>query len=116
MTWPASPTATTSRRRTGTAPLDASSGDQIRHRLGQRGADGLPSLVAALPAATETARGVAFSVLLGLGAAAVEAVEPLGADIELAPFRTVLRVVAGVATEDELVAADPEGGSACSPR
>jgi hypothetical protein len=82
---------------------------EVRHWLDQRGADGLPSLVAALPTATETARGVAFSVLLGLGPAAVEAVEPLRANVELAPFRTVLRVDAGVATEDDMVAADPEG-------
>jgi hypothetical protein len=81
---------------------------EVRHwveRLGDSGAD---ALVAALPSASETARGVAFSVLLDLGPAAVRAVEPLRDHPELAPFRTVLRVDASAATEAEMVAADPE--------
>lgn len=47
-------------------------------------------------------------MLLNLGPAALQAVEPPREHPELAAFRTVLRVDALAATEDEMVAADPE--------
>jgi len=81
---------------------------EVRHWVERRGKGGAEALVTALPSASETARGVAFSVLLDLGPAAVQAVEPLRAHPELAPFRTVLRVDALAATGGEMVAADPE--------
>jgi hypothetical protein len=81
---------------------------EVRHWVERRGDRGADALVAALPSASETARGVAFSVLLDLGPTAVRAVEPLRDHPELAPFRTVLRVDALAATEAEMVAADPE--------
>jgi hypothetical protein len=81
---------------------------EVRHWVERRGDSGADALVAALPSASETARGVAFSVLLDLGPAAVRAVEPLRDHPELAPFRTVLRVDALAAAESEMVAADPE--------
>ena len=81
---------------------------EVRHWVERRGDSGADALVAALPSASETARGVAFSVLLDLGPTAVRAVEPLRDHPELAPFRTVLRVDALAATEAEMVAADPE--------
>ncbi len=81
---------------------------EVRHWVERRGEGGVEALVTALPSASETARGVAFSVLLDLGPAAVQAVEPLREHPELAPFRTVLRVDALAATEGEMVAADPE--------
>lgn len=81
---------------------------EVRNWVERRGDGGPEALVAALPSASEAARGVAFSVLLGLGPAAVQAVEPLKEHPELAAFRTVLRVDALAATEAEMVAADPE--------
>jgi hypothetical protein len=81
---------------------------EVWHWVERRGDGGAADLVAAPPAASETSRGVAFSVLLDLGAAAVEAVESLQEHPELAPFRTVLRVDALAATEAEMVAVDPE--------
>lgn len=81
---------------------------EVRHWVDRRGEGGADALVTALPSASETARGVAFSVLLDLGPAAVQAVEPLRDHPELAPFRTILRVDALAATEGEMVAADPE--------
>jgi hypothetical protein len=81
---------------------------EVRNWVARRGDGGPEALVAALPSASEAARGVAFSVLLDLGQAAVQAVEPLQDHPELAAFRTVLRVDALAATEAEMVAADPE--------
>lgn len=81
---------------------------EVRNWVERRGDDGPEALVAALPSASEAARGVAFSVLLDLGPAAVQAVEPLQDHPELAAFRTVLRVDALAAAESEMVAADPE--------
>jgi hypothetical protein len=81
---------------------------EVWHWVERRGEGGAEALVTALPSASETARGVAFSVLLDLGPAAVQAVEPLRKHPELAPFRTVLRVDALAAREGEMVAADAE--------
>jgi hypothetical protein len=83
-------------------------GPEVRYWVDRHGADGLPALVAALPGASEAARGLVLGVLLDLGDEAVAAVEPLRDDPELAPFRTVLRVDAAVAAESEMVAAGPE--------
>ena len=80
---------------------------EVRHWVDQRGDHGPARLVEALAGASQAARGVAFTVLLNLGPAAIEAVEPLRLDAELAPFRTVLRVDARVAEEAEMVAAGP---------
>jgi hypothetical protein len=88
-------------------PEDAA-GPEVRYWIDRHGADGLPALVSGLPGASEAARGVVLGVLLDLGEEAVAAVEPLRDDPELAPFRTVLRVDAGVAAESEMVAAGPE--------
>ena len=81
---------------------------EVRHWVDRRGDAGAEALVTALPSASETARGLVFSVLLELGPSAVQAVEPLRDRPELAAFRTVLRVDALAATEAEMVAADPE--------
>jgi len=81
---------------------------EVRNWVERRGDGGPEALVAAFPSASEAARGVAFSVLLDLGPAAVQAVEPLKDDPELSAFRTVLRVDALAATEAEMVATDPE--------
>ena len=81
---------------------------EVRHWVDRRGDAGAEELVMALPSASETARGLVFSVLLELGPSAVQAAEPLRDHPELAAFRTVLRVDALAATPAEMVAADPE--------
>ncbi|MGH9229731.1 MAG: hypothetical protein ACRD07_13590, partial [Acidimicrobiales bacterium] len=73
--------------------------------------DAADGLVAALPGADATARGLGFRALLALGPAAADAVGRLAGHDELEPWVTVWRVEAGVAGDGDRDAdcgGDPE--------
>jgi len=82
---------------------------EIEAWVAHHGEHAAAELVAALGGVDETARGLGFRALLGIGPSAADAVATLADDAELAPYVTVWRVDTLVADEAEIdCTGDPE--------